>query len=386
MRIPTSIAAALAALLFAGCSWVPLTPVETEPEDEIGLPVLSLRWRFQVADKTRVTKPQEFSSPALSTGAHSGVDTLFLGSHEGTFFALSMESGRILWERALGSVSSQPAVHEGEVYVGTDDGSLVCLDAGDGSVKWRYATRGPIMHPPVLAGDQVLFANEADHVYALDAQTGKFRWQYKTETPEEFTLRGHAGVAVAGDLAYTGFADGTMVALRVGSGTVAWIKSLKGDADRFIDVDATPLVLGDTVYASSSSGGVYALDRTTGLIRWRLPLDGAGQIGTDGERLYVGAADEGIFALDLSGHVIWRQGTSGGGETAGPVVSGSYLLYALSEDGLFIADKRTGRVHQYFDPGFGISSPPTVVGDEMYVLSNSAVLYAMRLKRFDQAR
>src|SRR5690606_23625604 len=113
---------------------------------------------------------------------------------------------------------------------------------------------------------------EADQVVALDAITGKFKWQYKGETPEEYTLRGHAGVAVSGDLAYTGFSNGTLVALRKDNGSVAWSSSLKADADRFVDVDATPLVFDGTVYASSSSGGVYALDKRTGLVKWRLPF------------------------------------------------------------------------------------------------------------------
>src|SRR2546423_657751 len=126
----------------------------------------------------------------------------------------------------------------------------------------RAARRGPIEQTPTSTGDLILFANEADQVVAVDAINGKFKWQYKSETPEEYTLRGHAGVTIDGDLAYTGFSNGTLVALRKENGSVAWSTSLKAEADRFMDVDATPLVIGDRVYASSSSGGVYALDKT----------------------------------------------------------------------------------------------------------------------------
>src|SRR5205085_6406570 len=126
--------------------------------------------------------------------------------------------------------------------------------------KWRYPSRGPIDKAPVVTTDLVVFSNEADQVVAVDAITGKFKWQYKGETPEEYTLRGHAGVVIDGDLIYTGFSNGTLVALRKDTGSVAWSTSLKADAERFFDVDATPLVMGDRVYATTSSGGVYALD------------------------------------------------------------------------------------------------------------------------------
>ena len=66
------------------------------------------------------------------------------------------------------------------------------------------------------------------------------------------------------------------------------------------------------------------------------------------------------------------------------MISGSYLIYGLSEDGMFIADKRTGRVYQFFNPGDGISSAPTLeaTGDRLYILSNRGILYALNVSRF----
>ena len=47
-----------------------------------------------------------------------------------------------------------------------------------------------------------------------------------------------------------------------------------------------------------------------------------------------------------------------------------------------IADKRSGRVLEYMDPGYGISALPTLARDHLYVVSNSAILYAMTLRHF----
>jgi outer membrane protein assembly factor BamB len=379
--------AGLAAAALAVTACAPIDQLDARnPTDrsDIGWPVMSLRWSMELADRSEESRPQEFASPVALAAEDPDLDRLFIGSHEGMFYALEAKTGRVLWKRKLGSTSARPvmAPDSALLYVGTDDGHVIAVDPKSGREKWRYATRGPVLESPVLSGDLIILSNEADQVYALDRQSGKFRWQYKSETPEEFTLRGHAGVAIEGDLVFTGFSNGTVVALRVATGSVAWLTSLKGDSDRFVDVDATPAVVGENVFAASSAGGLHAVDRSTGLIRWRLPIPGAGALSSDGERLYVAAADEGVYAIDLAGNVVWRQGTRGGGEPAGPVVSGDYLLYALSEAGLYVADKRTGRVHQYFDPGYGVSSLPTLFRDQMYVLSNSAVLYAMTLRRF----
>ena len=369
-------------------------PMRVVPRDPLGTPVLALRWKMQTADRIHEVKPQEFAAPAVDR------DTAYVGTATGTFFALRLTDGKVRWKSAIGSVSAQAALAWPNLYIGTTDGELRCLDAATGAVcgglgaktAWPYLSRGPIEQPPVVVGDLVVFANEADTVVAVDARTGKFKWQYKSETPDEYTLRGHAGLAIDGDLVYTGFSNGTLVALRAQNGSVAWLTSLKGDADRFFDVDATPVIVGSTVYATSSSGGVFALDKTTGLVRWHVPLfegnspgqppGNVGGVATDGQRVYVSAADQGIYALDLDGNIIWRQGTRGAGEPAAPVVSGELLFYTLTDGGLFVANKRTGEVDQYFDPGDGVSASPAItLDDRVILLSNRGTVYNFDLDR-----
>jgi len=371
------VALPLAAVVAAGCGALPANVDATSAVDPVdpGLPVLSLRWQRSVGETKLEHKPQEFASPAVYG------DRVFVGSQEGTFYALT-QGGEMVWQRELGAVSAKPLVHGDRVFVGTDDGFLIALSIKTGKELWRYATRGPILKPPVVAGDAIFLSNEADHVYALDVETGKFRWHYKSETPEAYTLRGHAGVAVSEGLVLTGFSNGNMVALRAATGTLAWMTSLKGEATRFVDVDATPVIAGPTAYVSSSGGGIYALDKSTGLVRWRLRVKNGGGVAVAGGYVFAAAATEGIMALDRDGNLLWRQGTRGGGEPAPPLVTGDYVIYTLSEKGLYIADKRTGKLYQYFNPGDGISAQPTVWGNRLYTLGNGGTLYALSVRHY----
>jgi outer membrane protein assembly factor BamB len=344
---------------------------------------LSYKWKFVTSDRLTELAPQEFAAPAVAG------DTLYIGSAEGTFFALREDDGKLRWKQHTGAVVCAPLISGGTLYIGTNDGSLLALDAQTGKQKWKYAARGPIEQTPSTTGDLIVFADEADQVVAVDAISGKFKWQYKSETPEEYTLRGHAGVRVDDQLLYTGFSNGTLVALRKDTGSVAWSTSLKADADRFMDVDATPLVIGQTLYASSASGGVYAVDKMTGLVRWRTPFydvsqpsstGNVGGIASDGKLLFVSVADLGTYAIDLAGNIVWRVGAYGGGEPGSPVVVDDLLIYTLAEEGLFLADRRSGVTLEYFDPGAGISAQPTVTGDgRLFVMSNRGILYAFDL-------
>ena len=377
----------LIALLIGGCVRVPshrADAMSAEPKEPLGEDRLSFKWKFVTSDRRTEVAPQEFASPAIYA------DTLYVGSARGWFFALRAANGQVRWRKLVGSVVCAPLVDRGMLYVGTNDGFLVALDAQTGDEKWRYQARGPIAQTPASTGDLIVFANEADQVVAVDAITGKFKWAYKSETPEEYTLRGHAGVTIDGELIYTGFANGTLVALRRDTGSVAWSTSLKADADRFMDVDATPIVLEGALYASSSSGGVYAMDKATGLVKWRLPVYDAsmpsstgnvGGLATDGKALYVSVADLGTYAIDLSGNVLWRVGARGGGEPAEPVVFADMVVYSLASAGLFVAERKSGQTLEYFDPGDGISAQPAITGDgRLFVMSNRGVLYGFDLE------
>ena len=376
----------LIALVLAGCVRTPLEKADAMsaiPREPLGEARLSFKWKFVTADRRIEVTPQEFAAPAAFA------DKLFVGSARGWFYSLRASNGQVNWRKELGSVVCAPLVDRGVLYVATNDGFLVAMDAETGQEKWRYQSRGPISETPASTGDLIVFANEADQVVAVDAVKGKFKWQYKGETPEEYTLRGHAGVTIDGDLIYTGFSNGTLVALRKDTGSVAWSTSLKADADRFMDVDATPIIFEGTLYASSSSGGVYALDKTTGLVKWRLPFWDAsmpsstgnvGGITSDGKAIYVSVADLGTYAIDFSGNVLWRVGARGGGEPAEPVVFADMLVYSLAGAGLFVAERKTGQTLEYFDPGDGISAQPTITGDgRLFVMSNRGILYAFDL-------
>ncbi|MEO7730262.1 MAG: PQQ-binding-like beta-propeller repeat protein [Kofleriaceae bacterium] len=380
--------AVVALLIAAGCShatsWQRADAMRAGAPEPLGEDRLSLHWKFVTADRRTEVDPQEFAGSAVYA------DTVFTGSASGWFYALRSANGAVRWRKQIGAVASAPVLSAGLVLIGTADGTLLALDQQTGVEKWRYQSRGPIGQSCVPAGDVIVFSNEADQVIAIDALTGKFKWQYKSETPEEYTLRGHAGVTIDNDLIFTGFSNGTMVALRKDTGSVAWSTSLKGDAERFMDVDATPIVVADRVYASSSSGGVYALDKATGLIRWRVPFydvaqpsstGNVGGLASDGKAIYVSVADLGTYAIDLNGNVLWRIGAKDGGEPGQPVVWNELLLYSLARDGMFIADRRTGETLEYFDPGDGVSAAPTITGDgRMFMMSNRGILYAFDLE------
>jgi outer membrane protein assembly factor BamB len=387
MKVGAASTAVACALVAAGCVRASIDKADAlrgVPREPLGEDRISLKWKFQAQDRAIELSPQEFAAATIYG------DVAYVGSASGMFFALRASTGEVRWKKPLGAVGCAPVIVNNVIYIGTMKGTMVALDRNTGDELWHYQSRGAIEQPPVLTtGDMLLFSNAESQVVALDATGGKLKWQYKTERPEEYWLRGHSGVAVDGDMVYTGFANGSLVAFRRDTGSVAWSTSLKGDAEKFFDADGTPLVIGDRIYETSASGGVFSIDKTTGAVRWRVPFydvalpssqGNVGGITSDGKTLYISVADLGIYAIDLQGNVLWRVGAHGGGEPGTPVLFHDLVLWSLADDGLFLANRRTGDVVEWFDPGDGVSAQPTVTGDgQLFVMSNRSVLYAFDL-------
>src|SRR5439155_370499 len=81
------------------------------------------------------------------------------------------------WTAATGlSVYSSPAVANGTVYVGSNDGKLYALDASSGAVLWSTATGSIVVSSPAVANG-VVYVGSGDHnVYAFNATTGATLW------------------------------------------------------------------------------------------------------------------------------------------------------------------------------------------------------------------
>ena len=73
-----------------------------------------------------------------------------------------------------------PAVVDGIVYVGSEDGNLYALKADSGAVFWSFKTGGVVMGSPTVVNGIVYFGSADAKVYALNANTGAQEWTFAT--------------------------------------------------------------------------------------------------------------------------------------------------------------------------------------------------------------
>jgi outer membrane protein assembly factor BamB len=185
------------------------------------------------------------SSPALGPDG-----TLYVGVQGGAVVAVSRD-GKKRWEhRELYDFDSTPAVAGGLVAVGCDDGRLYGLDAANGAVRFRVATRGPVRSSPAVAEDGTILFGSDDGVLRALSASGALRWSFATGGP----IRSSPAVDATGAVVF-GSQDDSLYALAA-DGTLLWRVELGGD------VDSSPAVLPDgTILCGADDGALYALGR-----------------------------------------------------------------------------------------------------------------------------
>jgi outer membrane protein assembly factor BamB len=115
---------------------------------------LTLLWSYATGKKV-------WSSPAVGNGV------VYIGSDNGGY-ALRARTGAKLWSFAAGSdVFPSAAVANGAVYIGSSDSNLYALSARTGKKLWSYATSGPVLSSAAVANGVVYVGSTDGNVYAF---------------------------------------------------------------------------------------------------------------------------------------------------------------------------------------------------------------------------
>jgi outer membrane protein assembly factor BamB len=318
--------------------------------------------------------PAEYAAPAVDEAARIVVALTRDGRVHGVRFG-----GHELWtHQTRNRFIAGPLIREGAVYVAGGDGTLYALDLRTGKERWQYQAGEELVTVPSASEGLVLVASQTDTVYAVERATGKWVWQYRRDPPSGYSIRGASGVAVAGDAAYVGFADGHLVSLSLADGQVKWDAALS-PGGQFADIDTTPLVdSGGRLYVASYREGLFELDAATGERRWQSKVGGINHLIKRGGLLFAAGADRVEARLATNGEVFWSLPLKDAAHA--PVLAQSYLAVPTGGELLFV-DLLTGRRLLEWDPGPGVTAPAAYQDGSLYVLSNSGTIYSLDLSQ-----
>jgi outer membrane protein assembly factor BamB len=311
---------------------------------------------------------------------------LFLGTNHGLVLAVDAGTGRIVWHRQFaGCVAASPAVGNGVVYLGfmdpppcrgTAPSFLAALDARTGRSIWRFRA-GVIETPPLLVDGRVYFGSWDHRVYAVDARTGRLDWSFTTGD------RVKGGVAFARQTIFAGSYDGRLYALDARSGRLRWSAGAGA-------LYATPSVANGRVFVGSTNGRVYAFASANGRLLWSTPTGSYvySPAALAGGTAYIGSYDHHLYALSqATGRVRWTF-DAGAPISGAPTVLNGLVYFSTCGScssyesnprarRTFAVDARTGRLVWRFNDG---EYSPVIADRERLYLTGFTALYGLAEK------
>lgn len=135
-------------------------------------------------------------------------DIIYFGCYSGTFYAVSLDDGDVLWQyKSGGAIYSSPAVVDGNVFFGSEDGSVYSLNGKTGSVNWQFKSNYPIQNSLIYAFESIVVVSEKT-VYSLNPLNGEILWQ------NSFNNRIRTSPTFADDTVIMGLVNGDIVSVR----------------------------------------------------------------------------------------------------------------------------------------------------------------------------
>ena len=369
----------LAGLLVA-CSSTPDLREPTELQSiKTGIKVNEL-WSASTPTSSN-DKIYEQLYPALYEGV------LYIVAAKGVVQAHEIGQGKKLWTQELETpVSGGLGVSQDLLVMGTSEAEVIALGRIDGEIRWRSKVSSEVLAPPVLTDTIVIVRCGNGVTHALNAETGEQLWRFSSQTPA-LSLRGEAAPVISGDLVLLGLANGRLAALSIFDGVVQWESTVivpKGrtDLERMVDVDATPVVVGDVVYVAAHQGRVVALSRLSGTLLWSHDLGTSVGLAIDAENVYVADDDGQVWALDRrNGATLWKLEKLKFRDLTAPVVYEDAVVVGDFEGYLHWLSKTDGSIiARYQVDEDGLRVPPLVRDGVLYSRSKIGYIEALRLR------
>ncbi|GAA5646332.1 MULTISPECIES: outer membrane protein assembly factor BamB [Vibrio] len=311
-------------------------------------------------------------SPAYEYGK------VFVASREGLVKALDPENGQTLWQtdlegEVIARLSGGITAAYGQLYIGSENGEVIALDAESGEINWRMNVDGEVLAAPAADDNLVIVNTSRGMLVALDQTSGEQKWTISTEVPN-LTLRGDSTPTTISGGVFWGTANGRLAAAIIQRGQLIWqqpIGTPQGatEIDRLVDVDASPLIIGGTLYIVGVNGQLTAIDLRSGRPAWKRKYSSALDMTTDGRTLYLVTDKDHVVAVDTrSGTELWQNDKLEHRLLTAPKLINGDVVVGDSEGYLHWINRETGEfVAQQLANDSGFAVGPLSV-DDGYVI------------------
>jgi outer membrane protein assembly factor BamB len=242
------------------------------------------------------------------------------------------------------------------------------------TLEWEYDITGGIGNSSPLVVDSVLMiGNLRGELYAINAYTGKRIGWVDLGDAIQGTPIIDGNVAIV-TLSNT---DLSLVAFDLSEGKARWRME-------YGDIEASPLLRNQKIFAGNVEGAFYCVDLTTGVQLWKFELPDnvkrkgirSSAAGSDSSITF-GADDGFLYALDAErGTQIWRHNT-GASIVGSPCIANGNVYVGNLGGTICGVDLHSGKPRWQFEAGASIYASPSFADNKIFIGTTGGMMYAL---------
>lgn len=236
-----------------------------------------------------------------------------------------------------------PAADSERIYLPLAAGLIVSLNASDGHLYWKSEIGGEFSASPAADQKAVYVATETTEtlgterptsgsIRALGREAGVTLWVKDLPVP----VRG--SLAMSDTKIFAGTSNGGFYSVDKQSGEIDWFAQI-GSA-----FNCTPTLSQGSIYVGSEDGTLIAVEEGTGKVKWRFLTGGPvrGPMALNEGIVFFGSGDGYVYAVGaMDGHLRWRTRTGAGVQAVKSVARG--VLAASFDNFVYLLDFQRGK-------------------------------------------
>jgi outer membrane protein assembly factor BamB len=258
------------------------------------------------------------------------------------------------------------------------NGSIVyAIRLSDGQQLWTFPEKPDaklsFYSNPVFTSDGRLLigSSGADRsLFLVDAATGKSDWFFNGVNDHWV-----ASPLVVGDMVYAPNADGNLYVFDLTiPGQDKLVKTVRLSGKMW----SQPVTDGKNLYITSLDHSIHTVDMKTYEVSMKTQLGGAipGMPALADGRLYIGSFDSAMVAVNASdGSIAWTTPVNSW-VWGGPVLDGGMLYFGDLDGNFYVVDAADGTIKDSVKPDGAILASPILLNGNLIFVTESGVVYS----------
>lgn len=323
-------------------------------------------------------------------------ENIYAASRDGDVYAFNKLTGERLWDIDLddeienddrrSSRLSGVSIGDNHVYVSSENGYLYTLDKTEGNLLWKVDVGAEILAVPTTDNEKVYVLSINGEVFAYDCFTGEQQWQTGIDNVI-LSLRGNSNPIVIDGVVMYGTVEGKINLISAQNGLLlqqlkVGIPSGKTKLERLADVNASPLLISNELYAVAYKGDFQGYLLPSANVIWKRQYNSSQNMAFDLSDIAFTDTSGHVYAIiRIDGSQRWVNTALTYRKVTSPSYFKDYVLVGDYEGYLYWLDNATGEFKAMIQvDDSGLYTAPIADEDLVYIQTKGGDLYAYKLE------